>query len=649
MKHTLILSLASAAAFTGCLKHVESPESTAEQPDYSKPYIVVDPATTRAVQGVSEVDRTRYFALCDGGSYFDRRVENDAMYDYVIHELGANFGRGLGPVKAVKKSLKEDPSRPGYADLSKIKNSKPYQPSEKFLNDLGPNLDVASHGNHNAFPEFMGKFETEYTKRDKSEYLPKNIDAAAELSAAVLKYRHSDFDRPRYYEPLNEPHWDFYNHDHLAKWHLKTMEVVKASNPDVLVGGPCSSVCYFYRSDYKSFNGLRKFIDETNCDLDFYSFHTYDYLRYRDGELKGRLQSGIALEGTLDIVPNYTMNAYGKEMPLVISEHGGYIGSQPKGEYDGELVAAEILKLQYPDADTTTWEYEMKKRSIVNYGHVSSCIANTLAFIDHPHTVQKSVPFLLFNTWNWGPKYYAGLYVPYEYTDKTKWVETDLTAFYKFFRGIDGRRVKALCSDPDLQVRAFVNGSKLFLVVNNQSFEAEQMPLYGIPTAEVDVRRFGRNKDFTTHYEEVTIETPKTLEIAGRESLVLIADYGSDIVATTEVNEVVCYGDSIAQLAKDASFKVKVPTDQAIDYAQLRIGLTRKPESSKEVIVRVNGELVDVPLEDCAERFTDKEYATTKLAYLDPAILQAENTVEVSFPDSDDGAIGTVVIRAAMK
>ena len=40
----------------------------------------------------------------------------------------------------------------------------------------------------------------------KQEWLPENIDAV-EFAAAVLKHTFSSFDRPVYYEPVNEPHW----------------------------------------------------------------------------------------------------------------------------------------------------------------------------------------------------------------------------------------------------------------------------------------------------------------------------------------------------------------------------------------------------------------------------------------------------------
>lgn len=613
--------------------------------------IVVEPGTTRFIQGVSEVDRKRYFVVSDPGVGFENRVKDDAMYDYLVNDLGISFGRGLGPVKYVAQSLKEDAARPGFSDITPLKNKKLKEQPARFRKDFGANLDVASHGNHNAFPAYMGKYETEETQKENDpQYIPENIEAAAELSAAVMKYNYTDFDRPRFYEPVNEPHWSYFNDQHFADWHLKTMEKVHESTPDVKVGGLCMSVCYFYRGNYRSFNtGMKTFIDRTGCNMDFYSFHTYDYLRWNGDEFNGRLQSGLALEGTLDLVENYTVNAYGKEVDMVVSEQGGYIGSQPKGEFDGDFVAQGIMSNVYPNADTSSWDYESKKRSIACFGHVSSILANTLAFMDHPHTVKKAVPFLLVNTWSWDTKYYANLYVPYNYEDRTRWVEQDTLAFFKFFRGVAGRRVKALCTDPDLQTRAFVDGNKLYLAVNNQGFGSERVNLSGIKTDRVNIRRIRRNKDFTMNYTEETIDTPEAMVLDGRESIMIVADYGKPVAEKRAVNEVVCYGDKVAQPVEAATFKIQVPVAKKIEYAQLRIGLTRSPEAGKEPIVLLNGNPVEMPLEDCAERFVDKEYAITKLVYLNPADLQAENTVTVSFPDGNDGAIGTVVIRAAVK
>jgi hypothetical protein len=336
----------------------------------------------------------------------------------------------------------------------------------------------------------------------------------------------------------------------------------------------------------------------------------------------------------------------GKEVDVVVSEHGGYLHSTPKGMYDGEATASVLAERFFPGEG---FGHEMKKRSIVNFMMLGSVVANTLTFMDHPHCVQKAVPFLIPTTWSWDRKYYAQLYVPYNYEDTSRWVPTDLLHFFRLFQGVAGRRVKALCSDPDLQTRAFVDGSKLYLVVNNQSSRPESVELYGIGVPAVEVRRLGRNEDFTTYFKTETIETPETLELEGREAVLLIADFGEPIDERGRVNERVCYGDKVAVPVKDAIFKIKVPLEKQIDYAVLRIGMTRKTESDKEAIITLNGKLLDVALEDCVDRLAYGEYGTTKLVSLNSADLLEENTISISFPDGDEGAIGTAVIRVAVK
>ena len=51
--------------------------------------ITVDPEITRSIQGISELDRTVYFSMCDSGSRFDKRCKDEEMYDYLINETGS--------------------------------------------------------------------------------------------------------------------------------------------------------------------------------------------------------------------------------------------------------------------------------------------------------------------------------------------------------------------------------------------------------------------------------------------------------------------------------------------------------------------------------------------------------------------------------
>jgi hypothetical protein len=583
--------------------------------------------------------------VCDNGVGFDRRVQPET-YDRLVRELGVSFGRNLGAVKWWGGQVTEDPSRPGFADLTPLKKRKPEAPSARFMKDRGPQLDVVYHGNQNEYPSFMGEYTTETSEvKGKLEHLPENIEAAAELAAAVLKYTFHDFSRPAWFEPVNEPHWSFWSDPHLAAWHLKTAEVLKRDFPDIKVGGPCLSIAYFYRDDYRLWKGMKDFMDGTGGKLDFYSFHTYDFTNLKDGEFRGRVQSGLPLEGVLDLVQNHAVNSFGKEVDLVLSEHGGYaLGKQ--GAYDGETDAAKLAAQYFPGE---SFEHEMKKRSIVNALMLQAVVANTLTFMQHPHVVKKAVPFLIPESWAWDPKYYAQLFVPYDYTDKTRPVATHLVNFYRLFRGIEGRMVKVQCDDPDLQVLAVVSGPRLFLVMNNLGLEPEAVSIEGIDAPDVEIRRLGRNADFTGYYAEETMARPDVLTLQGLEAVVLIADFGSPIEEESSVNEIVCYGDQTVLPLKDAEFRIEVPVDGEIDYAVLRIGLTRPPGLSHDPVVTLNGRELSVPSEDCADRLEDKEYATTKLIPLDPADLRGENIVRVTFPDGEAGAVGSAVIRAAVR
>ena len=403
--------------------------------------ISIDPYCRRSIRGISELNRQAYFGLCDnGGTNFDARCRSKERYDWLIKENGITFGRALGVVNGLDrwyKAIKEDPAQPGFADAAYLeKKLAPHrkEPSEEFRRDMGGRLDVAAHGSHNAFPEFMGAHLSEAAARDKKpEHLPENIEAAAHLSAAALRSKYTDFDRPAYYELVNEPHWSYWRGEHLAKWHTRTMEVVHEQVPGVLVGGPCLCVAYYYKKQYRAFDGLTTFIDNTGCGLDFYSFHVYDFLRERDGDFKGRITSGLPLESVLDLVQNYTVNKYGKEIGVVISEHGGY-GAR-------ELVE----KLAKENFTETGFEWEMKKRSIDDFNMVSSVLANTLVFMDHPQTVWKAVPFILLNGLGWDPSYYASLYVPRDYDPKSEeWLATKKIMFYRLLRDLKQRTVSTI-------------------------------------------------------------------------------------------------------------------------------------------------------------------------------------------------------------
>ena len=75
---------------------------------------------------------------------------------------------------------------------------------------------------------------------------------------------------------------------------------------------------------------MKYFMDETKGEMDFYSFHAYDFFKWNGNDFHGRIQSGLPLEGVLDLVQNYAVQTFGSEKEIVLSEHGGYVNAPMK-------------------------------------------------------------------------------------------------------------------------------------------------------------------------------------------------------------------------------------------------------------------------------------------------------------------------------
>ena len=615
--------------------------------------IQVDPFTTRQIEGVSVLDRKRYFNLSDHGVNFDSRIRDKEILKRIVKDLNINFGRSLGPVRSATgngKNVSEDPARATFANLDEFVahlELKREEPSRDMRKWFGKNLGIAAHGAKDAYPEFMGRYYSEQARKDKHAHsLPENVEAAAELAATVFQHRFNDLDRPEFFEPINEPHWSYFKDQKLADWHLETQKAFKARNIPTKVGGSCMSVCYMYNQNYRSWNGFREFLDNTDGQLDFYSFHVYDYLDFENGEFVGRIQSGLPLEGVFDLVSSYSTQKFGRVIPIVVSEHGGYL-SENRGMHPEDVIDL-IAKEHFPG---NGFEWEMEKRSILDFNLVSSILANTLGFMEHPHIVKKAVPFILLESMWWNPKYYATLYAPYDFKDRKNWTPTSNSLFFEFCNSLSGRRVKLYSSDRDIQLQAFADGKKLHVVLNNLWTESEILD-FKIPKAnKYTIRRLGRGKDFRPYLKEESVDELKQLEIKGREAILVTADYPVRVEEKKVVNEQAYYARKVIKEAEGKSsvkFSVDVDDLENVDYVMLRIGLRRPPATDHVAAVRINGKDVKMPLEDCASRLeNDKDFATTRIAYVNPKLLKKRNAITIRFPDGKGGTVGSVVLRVA--
>ncbi|WP_075590806.1 T9SS type A sorting domain-containing protein [Labilibacter marinus] len=622
---------------------------------YAQQQITVDvsPTISKSIKGHKELDRVKYFNLAASSTELKKDVidYDQTMSDYYIDELKMNVGRRLSMVKSETNwtnALKEDASREGYTDIDYYISQK--NPNDDGLDILkaayGDNQDLACHEGSDPYPDYMDLYTVDGTKGHK---FPSNAESAAELISAVLKYNFTDFQRPAFYELMNEPHWKHMDDQRFIDLHVKTKQKVTADGLSVKVGGPCSSVSNYHKNEYQNLNSITKFMTRTNYELDFYSFHSYDYMRWdaAENDFVGAINSGLPLEGVLDACATYAYNRHGKDFKYVTSEHGGYISDTNNREE-----ALEYLGQKYFPG--SGFDYEMQKRNIDNFIMVNSAIANTMTYMNHPHVVLKSVPFILLQSANWDTKYYSSLLVKEDF-DKTSdvWVESKLIDYYKFFKDVQGRRIDSYCDDTDIQFHSFVDGKKLVMVFHNQSDVDGEITVNvnDLDTAVEDVmiRRLKRQVDFRPELTEETVASLSTINIGSQESIVVFVNYETDIVESETVPENIYYStESAVQFTGSKDITLRVQDYRYVADAELRVGISRKAAYSKEVKIFFNGTELTVPVEDCADRITGDFYATTKVVKVPRNLVKISNTVRVTFPDGKSGGVGAAVLRARM-
>jgi len=559
-----------------------------------------------------------------------------------------SFGRDLGMVKTQTKwgnCISENKEKPGFVDMKKLKSSIKIYDGSDFFKTRWESLDIAMHDSHNAYPDFMEQYSA---PKKEEEKFPSNTDAASELAVGILKYGYNNFTRPSTFEIVNEPHWSVLKEKTFADLHLAVLKKARKEKVKTLIGGPCYAVSYFYKNNYTSLNAFSAFIDNTNAELDFYSLHIYDFLKWNaeKKDFLGRVTTGLPIEGVLDALQNFTVNKYEKEIPMVISEHGGYLFKNK------EFIIEQELSEKLIGQKKKNFTYETKRRSVSDRIMTRSAISNTMSFMNNPHVIQKAVPFILLQTVSWNPKYYATLLFPKKYQKGNEWVESANINFYKLFAEIKGKRVLSYCEDPDIQYQTFLDKKDLYVVLNNLGGKSEKIDFKftNSDIKEITAKRHGQNADFTPYFKEEKINDITKFTLKAKESVVLKVTYKQKINTTKSIDVVPYYsklGQQVIKSGEKVDFPISIPKYNKAANATLRISVGRKGSNmGKNLDVLFNGTSLKVPVEDVADYLQDDtDYGSIKIINIDPKLLKEDNTVKLSFPDGKIGGIGSVVLR----
>lgn len=248
---------------------------------------------------------------------------------------------------------------------------------------------------------------------------------------------------PSWFSPINEPDGCWKNTPDPVQNHAdfgrKMAVALKAEFPELKIAGPCTA--WGHPGDrwsrWLGSGWERKYIETAGDVLGAYDFHIYskEYWAYSEESpgfspakklptpnLYEGLKNGNPFiwdfgkaEAYLDLICAHHQAFWGKPpLPVIISEFGRQGITPQKGPW-----ASDYLYYLYGTTVTRMW----------------------INFMDRPE-IELTVPFIL----PWGDPGYArqrgqAMYTRPEDPADPSFIETPLLGFYKFFQGLEGRRV----------------------------------------------------------------------------------------------------------------------------------------------------------------------------------------------------------------
>lgn len=575
-----------------------------------------------SVGGVSDFGRERHITVHSSLTDVDWDGEEDKM-DYLMNDLDVYFGRDNGASTWKFKASVEDPNRPNHADLAAMADygeflkgdydamtsRLPYESRQQEM--------IMGTNPHPLYPT-LSWYENGSTW---DGWQPMDVETSVEWVVNYLDFyfkkkgESSGEKLPMYWEVINEPDmtlmtgqfmvssweslWKYHNlvaagvrermgddapliggmtwglHD----FHKPDLARFPSDNYDQWITDPAGAA--FYREaadtayprtgkDWEQWDKLwQLFVDNCGANMDFYSVHIYDWPG-RGLSISPTIRTGGHVEGMLDIMEWYDVYKFGKSnrKPIVLSEYGSVNGNYINNSMDGLYIDWECIR---------PW---------------SSML---MQFLERPDYLVKTMPFTPIKA-TWGDYSDTQRY-PYSMLDRqvsgstTNWNWSGYIKWYELWSDVEGTRIETLSSDPDIQVDAYVNGNKAYLILNNLEKVAKTINLneYGLSTSVRSVKvkhLYCENyEDYkgTSGYpvlDEYTQSAPRSVTIQPEATMILQYNFASSVNPSQSVVETKYYGSN---LSGGNPFRVKSTTVSG------SINGVKVPSGSDEAVLRISG------------------------------------------------------------
>lgn len=440
----------------------------------------------------------------------------------------------------------------------------------------------------------------------------------AELIAATIAQREQSLGEYAggYCEVKNESdigtNWAYFNNTGkydpwklLADFHNAVAKAVKARNPGWKVGGPSSCLPVLDADRFQRGRAMLTFAERTYPNLDYYSWHFYErnVFRLSSPGVYGHTYLFGKLDASLDLYRNH-LRLLGGEKPLVVTEYGS---------------------MDTPGTEIGFW---------MNLRSVNALMVNLMQY---PEIIPMAMPFIVPVSW-WSkknPKMDA--FQLFRYDRNGNMHLTPNRHLLDLWEGVDGIRIPAETSVPNLRLVAVRSGNKVFLVVSNLTLRRVRLNLEAVSGSAKMVSASQRRlyiEKGKIHFRTDPVADLKAVPLAFDETSVLILDLDSDPGFRGTLERRIAYGDRIL-LPTGGKRTVSIsltPSERNPEKSVLRLGLWRMDGFRRNGSVTVNGRTFSLPLAETAGR--GSFFAPLEIS-LPPEILQEKNTLVLSIPEPE--------------
>ncbi|MDF7822529.1 hypothetical protein P4B35_00780 [Pontiellaceae bacterium B12227] len=474
--------------------------------------ILVDPAYVRNIGGITEFSRDQFITVHEAFGSVD--MDEDDLR-YLEEVLEARYGRDGGFISWMAGQVPADPNNPDMPDIEVMKEKVAEFREEYAGRRLTPeNMKAVIWCTH---PDLMHAMsDNTYTA-----WGPRTYDAVAEFTAQLLKEGFSDAERPQFLEVFNEPFVKARKMgttvEAMSEQHNVVAKRVKELTPDVMVGGYSAAWVEVESDNFGHWDRWQKtFMDLAGENMDFWSYHIYDGVNVTGSP---RERTGSNSEAIMDLVDTYSHMKFGVAKPIMITEYG-----------------------QIPGGNMNSMPYSAERSA----GMLYSAMGQLMTYMDHPDRLLRVIPFFLGKaTWTYGMK---NEHVPGEANPYLLWrmqadgsfVETDLSLFYQFFKGVEGEWRLSKTSNPDVRVHLLADGKRLNVLMMNIDTSEKEIRLAGLSdlkTESIALRTLTTNGKKPVLGQRVTDKVPATLELDRGEAVLLMIDLEEEVALKGTVQE----------------------------------------------------------------------------------------------------------------